>query len=448
VQTALVRTAAVLQTVSPPAAPSAPSLDTASDSGTVGDGITNDTLPTFVGTGPAGDTVQLYAGTTLIGSAVAGDDGSWSITARQALAAGATTLFATATDADGNVSADSPTFALTIDTQTPDTPSAPVVAASSGDGTPDETQSTTPTVTGIADAGDTVSVYDGTTLIGATAATAAGTWSFTPATPLAVGVHHLTATATDVAGNVSATSGTLAVSVVDPPAAASSTLVLNVAEVAASGVNARFTVSVDGTQVGGVQTATAAEAAGGGQNITLTGDFAAAGPHDVTVTYLNGFAGAAADAGRMLFINAVSLGGLTAFPDSTMLFDTTNDFTVRNPATPLASNAGTNDTLVLNLAEAAASGQDALFMVSVDGQLVGGIQSVTASHAAGDSQDVTLTGDFGSGSHTVAINFLNGFGGNPADAGRTLYVNSISLAGHTTVENASQSYIGPASYTI
>jgi lysophospholipase L1-like esterase len=442
------------QPVAPPAAPGGVSLSAGSDSGTAGDGITNVTKPTFVGSATAGTTVNLYAGTTLIGTATASASGAWSISATLALAAGTYSLFATATSTAGSVSADSPTFSLTIDTQAPAAPAAPVLAAVSGDGVAGQTQSTTPTITGTAIAGDTVALYNGSTLLGTAIASTAGTWSITPTTALALGSHSLTATQTDVAGNVSAPSAALALSVINPPTPvttttpSSDTLVLYVADTAASGVNAEFTVSVDGTQVGGVQTATAAEAAGGGQAITLTGNFGAAGAHDVTVTYLNGFTGAAADAGRMLFINAVSLDGLAISPDSRMLFDSSNSYTLQKPATPVASNAGTQDTLILNLSETAVSSQDALFMVSVDGQIVGGIQSVTASHAAGQTQNVTLTGDFGSGAHTVAINFLNGFGGNQADAGRTLYVNSISLDGHLTTENASQFYIGATAYGV
>jgi hypothetical protein len=227
------------------------------------------------------------------------------------------------------------------------------------------------------------------------------------------------------------------------PQAGIDTLVLNVGESASSGQNAEFTVSVDGTQIGGVQTVTAAEAAGGGQNITLTGPFGAAGAHDVTVNYIN----ASGDGGRMLFVNAISVDGLATFTDPATVSSGVNNYTVQKPAAPLASNAGSQDTLVLNVSETAASGKNALFMVSVDGQMVGGIEQATASHAKGKTQNITLSGDFGSGPHTVAIDFVNGYSGNASDAGRTLYVNSISFDGVSTTENASQSYAGAVSYT-
>ncbi|MGD0109115.1 MAG: Ig-like domain-containing protein [Rhodopila sp.] len=394
--------------------------------------------------------MKLYDAAGLLGTATASSSGAWSITAAQALAAGTYSLYATATNASGTVSADSASFSLTIDTQAPAAPAALILAAASGDGVAGQTQSTTPTISGTAVAGDTVSLYNNGTLVGSATATAAGAWSITPATALALGVQDFTATATDIAGNVSAASPVLALSVVAPPgttSGGSDTLSLNVAATAINGSakNAEFTVSVDGTQVGGVQTVTGLETAGGGQTINLTGNFGAAGPHTVAVTYLDGFTGSAAYGG-MLFINAVSMDGLTVFPDTQTEYDGTSSYTLQKPATPVLSNAGLQDTLILNLSELAVGGKDAMFMVSVDGQLVGGIQSVTASKAAGQSQNVTLTGDFGAGAHNVAIDFLNGF--TAADAGRMLYVNSITLDGNTTTENASTGYNSVLSYTV
>jgi Ca2+-binding RTX toxin-like protein len=63
----------------------------------------------------------------------------------------------------------------------------------------------TPTFTGTAEAFSTVELFDDTVSLAATSATGTGTWSLTTG-PLAVQVHHLTAVATDVAGNISAAS--------------------------------------------------------------------------------------------------------------------------------------------------------------------------------------------------------------------------------------------------
>ncbi|WP_404401466.1 FG-GAP-like repeat-containing protein [Pelagibacterium halotolerans] len=79
------------------------------------------------------------------------------------------------------------------------------------------TSDTTPTLTGAAgsvEAGATVTIYDtdGMTVVGTGVAEADGSWSITTSA-LAEGVHTLTAKATDAAGNVSAASDALSVTV-------------------------------------------------------------------------------------------------------------------------------------------------------------------------------------------------------------------------------------------
>ncbi len=67
-------------------------------------------------------------------------------------------------------------------------------------------------MTGTAEANATVKVYDGATLLGTATANGTGTWSYTTGT-LNNGVHSLTATATDAAGNTGAASTALSVTV-------------------------------------------------------------------------------------------------------------------------------------------------------------------------------------------------------------------------------------------
>ena len=74
------------------------------------------------------------------------------------------------------------------------------------------TNDNTLTLTGTAEANSTVKVYDGATLLGTVTANGSGAWSYTTAA-LANGSHSLTATATDAAGNTSAASATLSVTV-------------------------------------------------------------------------------------------------------------------------------------------------------------------------------------------------------------------------------------------
>ena len=67
-------------------------------------------------------------------------------------------------------------------------------------------------INGLAEAGSTVKLYDGTSFLGSALASATGAWSFSTAA-LADGSHSLTATATDLAGNVSVASSGLDVTV-------------------------------------------------------------------------------------------------------------------------------------------------------------------------------------------------------------------------------------------
>ena len=112
------------------------------------------------------------------------------------------------TDLAGNTGNAADTEAYSVDTSAPAAPSAPDLEAASDSGASNSdnvTNDTTPTFSGTAEPGATVSVYDGAVLLGTTVATAGGTWSFTSGA-LAEGPHSISATATDAAGNVSAAS--------------------------------------------------------------------------------------------------------------------------------------------------------------------------------------------------------------------------------------------------
>ncbi len=103
---------------------------------------------------------------------------------------------------------------LTLDNTVPAPPSAPDLVAASDRGTSstdNRTNATTPTLTGTAEANSTVTVFAGTTSLGTTTADTTGAWTFTATSALPDGTYSLTATATDAAGNVSAASPALTV---------------------------------------------------------------------------------------------------------------------------------------------------------------------------------------------------------------------------------------------
>ena len=95
--------------------------------------------------------------------------------------------------------------------------------------------------------------------------------------------------------------------------------------------------------------------------------------------------------------------------------------------TPAQLAALVPDSLTLYMAEDAYQG-DAEFVVSVNGQQVGGVQTVTALKNAGASQAFTYTGTFGAAPQ-VTVTFLN----DCADSGgdRNLYVMSEKYDGAT-----------------
>ncbi len=229
------------------------------------------------------------------------------------------------------------------------------------------------------------------------------------------------------------------------PTTASDTVLLNLGEAQASGVDAEFQVSINGSIVG-TGTVSAAESAGASDNLTYMGDFGT-GSIDVAVTFLNGFTGNLLDAGRTLYVNSIGVNGAANFENSVLEFDSTDTYTLQasQPTTP--ATEATPDTLTLDLSDTPLDGQGALFEVAVNGSLVSGPQLVTATAASGSSQDFTFTGDFGS-DPTVTLDFINGFSGYAPAYGEELVVNSITLDGLATAENADQFYFGPASYTV
>jgi uncharacterized repeat protein (TIGR01451 family) len=166
------------------------------------------TLVTFSGTAESGSTVTLEIDGALLVYETASAGGTWATT--YGLAPGAHQARVRATDAAGNAGPWSDSSGFTIDTAAPD---APVL-----DGLETPTSSADVLVTGTeADVGATVGIYVDGVFVG----TAAGTGGFSLAvTSLAEGPHTIRARALDLAGNVSAFSDPIAVTVDwTPPAA-------------------------------------------------------------------------------------------------------------------------------------------------------------------------------------------------------------------------------------
>lgn len=157
---------------------------------------------TVGGKAEPGSKVKLYEGGTLVAEATADESGDWSVDLRS-VADGSHTYTATATDAAGNESGNSAAREVRVDGHPPDAPSVDLESSSdTGSYDADDTTSdATPTISGSAEPGSTVRLYEGGTLLGTATADENGGYTITLADPLTEGAHEITARATDEAGN-------------------------------------------------------------------------------------------------------------------------------------------------------------------------------------------------------------------------------------------------------
>jgi hypothetical protein len=235
-----------------------------------------------MGTAPANSTISVYDGATLIGTATAAADGSWTFTTAS-LADGTHCFTSTACDGSGNTSVASAALNATIDTAAPNTPTITSYSPDSAVVGDTLTNSSAITLGGTAEAGSIVHVYDGSTLLGTTTADANGVWTFgtygaaaasPPAfacvcaacmsasqqdsgapqngnginSPLSDGVHTFTVVAKDLAGNASAASSAVSLTIdTAAPAAPAITSFSPDSGTAGDGVTNTGTVTLAGT---------------------------------------------------------------------------------------------------------------------------------------------------------------------------------------------------------
>lgn len=285
--------------------PPAPTLTLAapSDSGAAGDRLTNDSTPTLTGTAEAGATVTILRNGVSIGTALAAANGSWSFTTA-VLADGLHNFTATARDAAGNNGPASTALTLTIDTGAPAAPALALAAASDSGAAGDRlTNDNTPTLTGTAEAGATVTILRNGAIAGTTTVAADGGWTYTSAA-LADGTHAFTAFATDAAGNAGPASAALALTI---DTAAPGLPAIDLAAAEDSGASD----SDDLTNRASVTLSVSAET---GSTVTLNGQsaVAVAGLASFTVALaegVNGFSATATDAaGNVSAAGMLSIG--------------------------------------------------------------------------------------------------------------------------------------------
>ena len=171
-------------------------------------GITDDTTPTLSGGGQTpGDTVTIIDNGQPLATVIVGPDGTWTYTPPP-LNEGAHPFTLVVTDPAGNASVPSAPYTITVDTTAPAAPVITSVFDNQGAVTGnlaagDTTDDAQPQISGTAEAGSTVVIYDNGVEIGRETVAADGTWTHLPVPVLDNGSHVLTVEAMDVAGNVS-----------------------------------------------------------------------------------------------------------------------------------------------------------------------------------------------------------------------------------------------------
>lgn len=246
-----------------------------------------------------------------MGTTKADASGHYTYTFNPALADGPYNITVTATDATGNTSGQSPALAIVIDTQ------APAVPTVTTDKSP--TNDNTPTVTGKAEPNSTVTVYVDGKPAGTTTADNKGNYSYTFNPALADGNHNVTTTATDAAGNTSAQSPSLSITV-DTQAPAAPTIVLETASnngvittntptiSGTAEANSSVTIYADGVAVGTVT----ADASG---HYTYTFNPALAqGAHNITATATDAAGNTSLPGGPLSFSIDAAAPGIPSAP--------------------------------------------------------------------------------------------------------------------------------------
>ncbi|MEJ1977653.1 MAG: carbohydrate-binding domain-containing protein [Acetobacteraceae bacterium] len=176
----------------------------------------------------------------------------------------------------------------------------------------------------------------------------------------------------------------------------------------------------------------------------------AAGQHTVSVDFLNDAFGGTATTDRNLYVTHATIDGTTVAGGSLSLMSSgSQSFAFQAPGPSNSGGGSTGGSGASggssggNTSTSTGSGADTLtlgvsgmpgretpqFTVSVDGQQVGGVRTATAQHSAGAINQMTISGNWGSGPHTLGISFINDAFGGTSATDRNLYVNSASYDG-------------------
>ena len=393
----------------------------------------NDAL---TGTADANATVTLTEGSTVLGSTTANATGVWAFTPT-GLAQGSQTITASETNAAGLTGSSSLTF--TYDT------TAPTVTEALAHSTGTNNVTSNDALTGTADANATVTLTEGSTVLGSTTANASGVWAFTP-TGLAQGAQTMTASETNAAGLTGSSSLTFTYDTTAPTVTIAlahdrrpNNITSNDALTGTADANATVTLS-EGSTVLGSTTANAS----GVWSFTPTG--LAQGSQTITASETN--------AAGLTGSSSLTFTYDTAAPTVTVALahDTggTNNITSNDALTGTADANATvtlsEGSTVLGTTTANASG---VWSFTPTG-LAQGSQTITASetNAAGLTGSSSLTFTYDTAAPTVTVALAHDTGGTnnitsndaltgTADANATVTLSEGSTVLGSTTANAS-----------
>ena len=294
---------------SSPTAPGMPDLDAFDDTGlATNDNTTRNTsnLTFSISVSEAGTLELFRAGTTSLGTVAATGSGSFDVEP-VTLPTGTHLITARLTDAAGNTSAASPatTPSVVVDTTaptpapaTPDLDPSDDTGTSNTDNITSATTNLTFTGTSGAEAGGRIYLYRaGSTLLGFADTTLGGSWSVSGLTLAIEGTHTITATAMDLAGNESAASTGLSLTIATTPPSAPGAPDLttdtgtsttdNLTNNNTPSFNVSTTAAGTVKLYDGLSTEVASLAVGGSGSHTVTTSTLGEGGHSITATFTN-----------------------------------------------------------------------------------------------------------------------------------------------------------------
>ncbi|MBU8536745.1 carbohydrate-binding domain-containing protein [Falsiroseomonas tokyonensis] len=198
---------------------------------------------------------------------------------------------------------------------------------------------------------------------------------------------------------------------------------------------ARYTIAVDDVQHGGIRTVGAERSKGESEVITLSGDFADS-PHKVAITFLNDAFGGTEGKDRNLHIEGISLNGVDLDQSASLHRNGSITFDVSPPAPGVIETIGSGPDVVRLALSQDVWGEDAQFLLFLDGVQLGGPRSVNASHVEGEQEIYALRGDFDAGDHVLGVRFINDAWGGTSTTDRNLHIEYLSMNGETLHQGA------------